>query len=224
MATKRLGQLQHLGDPQPFAPSREIPDPSFLDCGGLTPLWIFPSELLTPSQAPSSRSTPRHPHGHKTSWVTAELYPQPSAPSREIPDPSFLDCGGLTPLWIFPSTCSLAIQSSVKPEHSKTPSWLQNVLGNCGTLPPTLRASASPREIPDPGFLQCGGWTPLWIFPSARLTPSKAPSSRSTPGHPHFHKTSSITAELGMGNSPKTSFFPYFRVFASSRETLFSRV
>jgi peptidoglycan/LPS O-acetylase OafA/YrhL len=37
---------------------------------------------LFPSQAPSSRSTPRHPHGHKTSWVTAELYTQPFAPSR----------------------------------------------------------------------------------------------------------------------------------------------
>jgi hypothetical protein len=50
------------------------------------------------------------------------------------PDPCFLDCGGLTPLWIFPSSRSLSIQSSVKPEHSKTPSLPQNVLGNCGTL------------------------------------------------------------------------------------------
>jgi hypothetical protein len=46
------------------------------------------------------------------------------------PDPGFLDCGGLTPLWIFPSTRSIPIQSSVKPEHSKTPSWPLNVIGN----------------------------------------------------------------------------------------------
>jgi hypothetical protein len=46
------------------------------------------------------------------------------------PDPYFLDCGGLTPLWIFPSTRSIPIQSSVKPEHSKTPSLQQNVFGN----------------------------------------------------------------------------------------------
>jgi hypothetical protein len=45
-------------------------------------------------------------------------------------DPGFLDCGGLTPLWIFPSTRSIPIQSSVKPEHSKTPSLPQNVIGN----------------------------------------------------------------------------------------------
>jgi hypothetical protein len=97
-------------------PPREIPDPPFLDCGGLTPLWIFPSARSTSSPAPSSRSTPGHPHGHKTPWATAALHPQPSASSRlrvrsqpnhppssrEIPDPSFLDCGGLTPLWIFP--------------------------------------------------------------------------------------------------------------------------
>jgi hypothetical protein len=139
------------------------PDPSFLDCGGLTPLWIFPSERSTPSKAPSSRSTPRHPHCHKTSWVTAELYPPPSASPREIPVPCFLDCGGLTPLWIFPVAALDLIQSSVRSEHSKTPSWPQNVLGNCGTLSPTLRASASPREIPDPSFLDCGGLTPLWI-------------------------------------------------------------
>jgi hypothetical protein len=49
------------------------------------------------------------------------------------PDPGFLDCGGLTPLWIFPSTRTIPIQSSVKPEHSKTPSWQQNVFGNCTT-------------------------------------------------------------------------------------------
>jgi hypothetical protein len=33
---------------------------------------------LFPSQAPSSRSTPGHPHGHKTSWVTAGLGPSPT--------------------------------------------------------------------------------------------------------------------------------------------------
>jgi hypothetical protein len=22
---------------------------------------------------------------------------------------------------------------------------------------------------PDPGFLECGGWTPLWIYPSLSL-------------------------------------------------------
>jgi hypothetical protein len=55
------------------------------------------------------------------------------APSLFRSDPGFLDCGGLTPLWIFPPTRSLPIPSSVKPEHSKTPSWPQNALGNCGT-------------------------------------------------------------------------------------------
>jgi hypothetical protein len=119
-----------------------------------------------------------------------------SASPREIPDPSFLDCGGWTPLWISRIDALDPIPSSVKPEHSKTPSWPQNVLGNCGTLSPTLRASASPREIPDPCFLDCGGLTPLWIFPSTRSTPSQAPSIRSTPRHPHGHKTSWATAEL----------------------------
>jgi hypothetical protein len=106
-----------------------------------------------------------------------------------------LDCGGLTPLWIFPVAALDLIQSSVRSEHSKTPSWPQNVLGNCGTLSPTLRAFAPSREIPDPSFLDCGGLTPLWIFPSSRSTPSKAPSSRSTPRHPHGHKTSWATVE-----------------------------
>jgi hypothetical protein len=46
------------------------------------------------------------------------------------PDPGFLDCGGWTPLGIFPSTRSIPIQSSVKPEHSKSPSLPQNVIGN----------------------------------------------------------------------------------------------
>jgi hypothetical protein len=49
------------------------------------------------------------------------------------PDPVFLDCGGLTPLWIFPFGALDPIQSSVKPEHSKTPSLPQNVFGNYGT-------------------------------------------------------------------------------------------
>jgi hypothetical protein len=71
------------------------------------------------------------------------------------PDPGFLDCGGWTPLWIFPSTRSIPIQSSVKPEHSKTPSFPQNVLGNCTTwareltenvLLSFLRAFASSRD------------------------------------------------------------------------------
>jgi hypothetical protein len=61
------------------APSLFRSDPGFLDCGGWTPLWIFPSAgALFPSQAPSSRSTPRPPHGNKASLVTAELYPNPS--------------------------------------------------------------------------------------------------------------------------------------------------
>jgi hypothetical protein len=204
------------------ASSREIPDPSFLDCGGLTPLWIFPSTRSTPSPAPSSRSTPRHPHGHKTPWATAELHPQPSAsprlrvrpqpnhpPSpREIPDPSFLDCGGLTPLWIFPFKALDPIQSSAKPEHSKTPSLPQNILGNCRTPSPTLRTFASSREIPDRSFLDCGGLTPLWIFPSTRSTPSQAPPSRSTPRHPHGHKTPWATAAL----NPQPSASPRLRV------------
>jgi hypothetical protein len=71
------------------------------------------------------------------------------------PDPDFLDCGGWTPLLIFPSTRSIPIQSSIQPEHSKTPSWPQNVLGNSTTwareltenlLLPFLRAFASSRE------------------------------------------------------------------------------
>jgi hypothetical protein len=106
---------------------------------------------LSPSKAPSSRSTPGHSHCHKTSRATAAL-------GRS----------------------------------------------------PTLRAFASSREIADPSFLDCGGWTPLWIFPSTCLTPTKAPSSRSTPGRPHFHKTSRVIAALGLS--------PTFRAFASSRE------
>jgi hypothetical protein len=41
-----------------------------------------------------------------------------------IPSASTLD---------FPIGAFDSIQSSVKPEHSKTPSFPQNVLGNCGT-------------------------------------------------------------------------------------------
>jgi hypothetical protein len=78
------------------------------------------------------------------------------------PDPGFLEWGGLTPLWIFPSTRSISIQSSVKPEHSKTPTFPQNVLGNCKTwarelteklLLPFLRAFASSRETLSQGLL-----------------------------------------------------------------------
>jgi hypothetical protein len=96
-----------------------------------------------------------------------------------------------------PSTRSLPIQSSVKPEHPRHPhchktSWVTAEL----RLSPTFRAFASSREIPDPCFLDCGGWTPLWICHRRALFPSKAPSSRSTPRHPHCHKTSWVTAEL----------------------------
>jgi hypothetical protein len=38
----------------------------------------------------------------------------------------------LDPAWDFPIGALDTIQSSVQPEHSKTPSWQQNVLGNCG--------------------------------------------------------------------------------------------
>jgi hypothetical protein len=137
----------------------------FLDCGGWTPLGICHRRALSPSKAPSSRSTPGHPHGHKTSWITAELRLSPTfgafAPSREIPDPCFLDCGGWTPLGI----CHRRALSPSKAPSSRStlPSWPQNVLGNCGTLSPTFRAFAPSREIPDPCFLDCGGLTPLGI-------------------------------------------------------------
>jgi hypothetical protein len=58
--------------------------------------------------------------------------------------------------------------------------------------------------------LDCGGLTPLWISHRRALSPSKAPSSRSTPRHPHGLKTSWATAQLGLGNSRKTSFFLFF--------------
>jgi hypothetical protein len=90
------------------------------------------------------------------------------------PDPGFLDCGGLTPLWIFPSTRSIPIQSSVKPEHSKTPSLQKNVFGNCtnwarelteNLLLSFLRAFASSRETLPQGILSdvhtmSAGFTP----------------------------------------------------------------
>jgi hypothetical protein len=107
-----------------------------LDCGGLTPLWIFPSKRSIPIQSsvkPEHSKTPSLPQDVFGNCGTLSQLFRAFAPSREIPDPNFLDCGGLTPLWIFPSTRSIPIQSSVKPEHSKTPSWQQNVFGNCGT-------------------------------------------------------------------------------------------
>jgi hypothetical protein len=46
-AQPRKKKLSHnFPIPKIFAPSREIADPGFLDCGGLTPLWIFPIEAL----------------------------------------------------------------------------------------------------------------------------------------------------------------------------------
>jgi hypothetical protein len=202
-----------------FAPIRAFPKPRILP----NPSAVKPEHSRTPSW-------PQNALGNCTTWareLTENLllpFLRAFAASREIPDPGFLDCGGLTPLWISPSTRSIPIPSSVKPEHSRTPSWPQNVFGNCTTwareltenlLLPLLRAFASSREIPDPGFLDCGGLTPLWISHRSALFPSKAPSSRSTPGHPHFHKTSLATAELGRS--------PTFRAFASPRETLFPR-
>jgi hypothetical protein len=79
----------------------------------------------------------------------------------------------------FPIGALDPIQSSVKPEHSRTSSFPENVLGNCGTLSPTFRAFASPREIPDPSFLDCGGLTPLWISPALRFP--HRPSSHQPP-------------------------------------------
>jgi hypothetical protein len=62
---------------------------------------------------------------------------------------------------------------------------------------------------PEPGFLDCGGWTPLWISHRAlHLIQSSVKPEHSR--HPHFHKTSWATAQLGPGNSPKTSFFLFF--------------
>jgi hypothetical protein len=131
-----------------FASSREIPDPGFLDCGGLTPLWIFPSTRSIPipsSVKPERSKTPSLPQNVLGNCGTLSQLFRTFASSREIPDPGFLDCGGLTPLWISPLTRPLPIQSSVKPEHSKTPSLPQNVLGNFETLSPTFRAFASSR-------------------------------------------------------------------------------
>jgi hypothetical protein len=50
------------------------------------------------------------------------------------PEPSFLDCGGLTPLWIFPIGALNPIPSSVKPEHSKTPLIASKRLGQLHNL------------------------------------------------------------------------------------------
>jgi hypothetical protein len=150
----------------------------------------FAIDVLDPIQSsvkPEHSKTPSLPENALGNCGTLCPTLRAFASSREIPDPSFLDCGGLTPLWIFPVAALDPIQSSVKPEHSKTPSWPQSVLGNCGTLSPTLRASASPREIPDPSFLDCGGLTPLWIFPSSRSIPiqsSVKPEHSKTPSFP----------------------------------------
>jgi putative transposase len=46
----------------------------------------------------------------------------------------FLDCGGLTPLWIFSIDALDPIQSSVKPEHSKTSRL--DVVPLCKKMPP----------------------------------------------------------------------------------------
>jgi hypothetical protein len=96
-----------------------------------------------------------------------------------------LDCGGLTPLWIFPSTRSIPIQSSVKPEHSRTPSFPQNVLGDCSTwareltenlLLPFLRAFASSRETLPQGLRQTSRRCPAGFSPdtSAATFPPKS--------------------------------------------------
>jgi hypothetical protein len=177
----------------------------------LAPIHAFPKPRILPNPSsvkPEHSRTPSWPQnvfGNCTTWareLTENLllpFLRAFAASREIPDAGFLDCGGLAPLWISPSTRSLAIPSSVQPEHSKTPSWPQNLLGNCGTLSPTLRvrllplllpflrAFASSREIPDPGFLDCGGLTPLWIFPSTCSIPiqsSVKPEHSRTPSFP----------------------------------------
>jgi hypothetical protein len=178
MATKSLGQLRHsIPTLRASASPREIPHPSFLDCGGLTPLWIFPSTRSIPIQGsakPEHSMTPSLPQNILGNCGTQSPTLRASAPPREIPDPSFLDCGGLTPLWIFPfdplySHPKLrqagALQDTlIAPKH----------LGQLRNSIPTLRVSASPREIPHPSFLDCGGLTPLWIFPSTRSTPSPA--------------------------------------------------
>jgi hypothetical protein len=39
-------------------------------------------------------------------------------------------------------------------------------LESSATVDKTLRAFASPREIPDPCFLDCGGWTPNGKYPT----------------------------------------------------------
>jgi hypothetical protein len=44
-----------------------------------------------------------------------------------------LECCGLTPPWILHRRARPHPTSSLKPEHSMTPLFQQNVLGNCGT-------------------------------------------------------------------------------------------
>jgi hypothetical protein len=113
----------------------------------LRPARALQDSLMAPKRLGQLRNSTPNPPRLRVRLLPLFLpFLRVFASSREIADPSFLDCGGLTPLWISPSTRSLPIQSSVQPDHSKTPSWPQNGLGNCRTLPPTLRVSASPRE------------------------------------------------------------------------------
>jgi hypothetical protein len=69
-------------------------------------------------------------NGFRTSPIPGQSLALAGNPGRILVS---WECGDWTPLWISPSTRSLPIQSSVKPEHSRTPSLRQNVLGNCGT-------------------------------------------------------------------------------------------
>jgi hypothetical protein len=129
----------------------------------------------------------------------------------------------LTPLWIFPSTCSIPIQSSVQPEHSKTPSLPQDVFGNCGTLSQLFRAFAASHEIPDPDFLDCGGLTPLWIFPSTRSIPTQSsvkPEHSKTPSFPQNVFGNCTTWARELTENLLLPFISRLRGFASSRETL----
>jgi hypothetical protein len=62
------------------------------------------------------------------------------------PDPWFLDCGGWTPLWISHRRALFPSKSSAKPEHSRTPSWQQNVWATAAlglTLDPPFRLQIS---------------------------------------------------------------------------------
>jgi hypothetical protein len=81
----------------------------------------------------------------------------------------------------------------------------------------TSREGAKGDHFPK---IQNGSWFPglRWLDTALDLPlrpalfPSQAPSSRSTPGRPHGHKTSWATAALGLSQP--------FRAFAASRETL----